>query len=156
MYGKVLGTYIIIVTVQPYKCTKPINLGILPSVNKTRIPMKKVLIYGIRNCDTIKKTLAWLSDHKIEYQFHDYKKEGINVEKLNEWANQTGWEILLNKKGTTWKKLNESLREGITDQAAATELMSEQTSLIKRPVGELDEAILAVGFDESVLRQKLL
>lgn len=118
--------------------------------------MKKLFVYGIRNCDTIKKTLVWLSDHQIVYQFHDYKKEGISIEKLNHWADQLGWELLVNKRGTTWKKLDDSVKGRITDQTAATALMYEQTSLIKRPVIELDGTVLAVGFDESILRKKLL
>jgi len=118
--------------------------------------MKKLCVYGIRNCDTIKKTLIWLSGHQIEYHFHDYKKEGISLEKLNQWADQAGWEVLLNKKGTTWKKLDEPVKEKVKDQEAAIRLMNEHTSLIRRPVIELDNAVLAVGFDESGLRQKLL
>ncbi len=118
--------------------------------------MKHIRVYGIRNCDTIKKTLVWLSDRQIDYLFHDYKKEGISEEKLRHWTEQVHWETLINKKGTTWKKLDESIKERITDKEAAMELMNNQTSLIRRPVIERDGEIVAIGFAPDDLEKRLL
>jgi Spx/MgsR family transcriptional regulator len=105
-------------------------------------------VYGISNCDTVKKTLDWLNKHQIKYQFHNYKKEGITIAKLKNWSKQKGWEILLNKKGTTWRGLDVAVQASITNEKKAIALMAEFTSIIKRPVIEKEETIVAVGFDE--------
>jgi len=103
-----------------------------------------VTIYGIPNCDTMKKARAWLGDHGVGYAFHDYKKLGIDREKLEGWANEVGWERLLNRSGTTFRKLPEAARQDIgRDQAIA--LMLEQPSMIRRPVLEIGGR-LEVGF----------
>ncbi|MDR0792407.1 MAG: Spx/MgsR family RNA polymerase-binding regulatory protein [Chitinophagaceae bacterium] len=106
-------------------------------------------VYGIPNCNTVKKSLDWLDQHSIEYRFHNYKKDKISLTQLNNWCKQIHWQELINKKGTTWKKLDASLQLSVTNQKAATHLMAEYTSVIKRPVIELDEKIVAVGFDEN-------
>jgi len=103
-------------------------------------------IYGIRNCDTMKRAIAWLRAHEVEHSFHDYKKSGIGAELLEHWAAQTGWEKLLNTRGTTWRKLSAEQRADINENRAV-ELMQQQPSLIKRPVLDHDGHIL-VGFDE--------
>lgn len=102
-------------------------------------------VYGIPNCDTVKKTLVWLNANGIAYHFHDYKKEGISAEKLEEWLTQVPWEKLLNKASTTFKELSPEAKSAIVDNQSAMELMLEKNSAIKRPVVE-DGKVLAVGF----------
>ena len=105
-------------------------------------------LYGIPNCNTVKKAIDWLKKNKVEFQFHDYKKKGIAAAKLQAWIAQIGWEHLINKRGTTWKRLDETLQKSITNNQAAIALMVEKTSVIKRPIIENDNKIVAVGFDE--------
>ena len=105
---------------------------------------KPVTIYGIKNCDTMKKARAWLDAHSVKYAFHDYKTAGIEREKLEGWAKKAGWETLLNKAGTTFRKLPDKDRDGLTE-AKAIKLMLAQPSMIKRPVLEQDAKLL-VGF----------
>src|SRR5262245_30920257 len=97
--------------------------------------MKKVVIYGIPNCDTMKKARSWLQAHDVPHEFHDYKKAGIGQAKLAGWAKAVGWEVLLNRNGTTYRKLPDKAKAGL-DEARALQLMTEQPSLIKRPVLE--------------------
>ena len=92
-----------------------------------------ITIYGIKNCDTIKKTLKWFEANKIEFEFHDYKKSGINKAKLKEWCTKESWEVLLNKRGTTWRKLDDKTKDTI-NKTNAINIMAEHTSCIKRPV----------------------
>jgi arsenate reductase len=101
-------------------------------------------IHGIRNCDTMKKAFAWLDKHKVEYVFHDYKKQGIDRARLEEWMKQAGWETLLNRAGTTFRKLPEADKEKLTEKKAIA-LMLAQPSMIKRPVLERKGRI-TVGF----------
>src|SRR5512138_1239740 len=101
-------------------------------------------LYGIRNCETMKKAWTWLDRHGVAYDFHDYKKLGISPAKLEGWANQVGWERLLNRAGTTFRKLPEADRQGL-DERKAIGLMAAQPSMIKRPVLESDGRLL-VGF----------
>ncbi|HKQ11548.1 MAG TPA: ArsC family reductase [Rhizomicrobium sp.] len=101
-------------------------------------------IYGIKNCDTMKKARAWLEAHKIAHQFHDYKIAGIDKNTLEGWAKKVGWEILLNRAGTTFKKLPDADKENITEKKAIA-LMLAQPSMIKRPVLEA-KGKLTVGF----------
>lgn len=105
---------------------------------------KKPVIYGIRNCDTMKKARAFLDAKGVAYDFHDYKTAGIEPAKLKAWAKDVGWEKLLNKAGTTFRKLPEVDREGLTE-AKALALMAAQPSMIKRPVLEAHGRLL-VGF----------
>ena len=104
-----------------------------------------VRIYGIANCDTMKKARQWLTAHGIEYEFHDYKKAGLDERRLRGWVKQVGWEILLNRRGTTWRKLDEAQKAGI-DEAGAIRVMLANPSIVKRPVLELEDS-LRVGFD---------
>jgi Spx/MgsR family transcriptional regulator len=106
-----------------------------------------IAFYGIPNCDTIKKARAWLDARGIEYAFHDYKKEGADPAKLKRWVEDKGWETLLNRAGTTFRKLPEADKQGL-DAARAVKLMVEQPSMIKRPVVEHPGGLL-VGFKES-------
>jgi len=105
------------------------------------------IIYGIPNCDTTKKTLDWFKKNKVEYEFHDYKKTAISKEKIEQWCKKVSWEILLNKKSTTWKNLTSAEQQTVTSQAAAIKIMMENTSIIKRPVIETGNVIL-VGYNE--------
>ena len=116
--------------------------------------LKTIKVYGIPNCDTIKKTLSWLKENKIAVTFHDYKKEGITKQKLLAWCKIAGWETLLNKKSATWRGLSAVQQALITNQTAAIQLMIENTSIIKRPVLEIGETLL-VGFNEAELKQEL-
>lgn len=106
-------------------------------------------VYGIPNCDTVKKARTWFEKKKIPYVFHDYKKEGITATKLKQWCAQSGWETILNKKGTTWRKLDEVTQASVTTEKAAIKLLAENTSAIKRPVIEKGDALVIVGFDET-------
>lgn len=111
------------------------------------------IVYGIPNCDTIKKATDWLKQNKINFEFHDYKKSGISVEKLKQWNEQVGWEILLNKKGTTWRGLSPEAQAKITTAKQAVKLMAEHTSSIKRPVIEKNGKIIMVGFNAAQYQQ---
>ncbi|RLL49526.1 ArsC family reductase [Mariprofundus sp. EBB-1] len=103
-------------------------------------------MYGIPNCDTIKKARRWLDANDVAYQFHNYKKDGITPEVLEQWVDQLGWEALLNKRGTTWRKLPDALKHDI-DRDKAIALMCEHTSMIKRPV-LIDGNHIEAGFSD--------
>ena len=111
--------------------------------------MKPVTIYGISNCDTMKKARAWLDGHGIADDFHDYKKAGIDRERLETWSRKVGWETLLNRAGTTFRKLPDADKNGI-DEKKAINLMLAQPSLIKRPVLDRGDGKLIVGFKPEV------
>lgn len=102
-------------------------------------------VYGIRNCDTVKKALAWLDGNKVEYRFHDFKKEVLAAATLDKWLKAVGWESLLNRKGTTWRALPEKVRTDI-DAKSARALMLENPSIIRRPV-IVRGAEVSCGFD---------
>jgi Spx/MgsR family transcriptional regulator len=104
-----------------------------------------ITIYGIKNCDTMKKARAFLDKHKVDYAFHDYKAKGIDKAKLEGWAKKAGWETLLNRAGTTFRKLPDKDKESVTEKKAIA-LMLAQPSMIKRPVLELGGGKLLVGF----------
>ncbi len=104
----------------------------------------RVTIYGIKNCDTMKKARAWLETQGVDHEFHDYKVAGIDRAKLEAWVKQVSWEVLLNRAGTTFRKLPEAAKTGLTE-AKAIKLMLEQPSMIKRPVLERGKTLL-VGF----------
>lgn len=103
-----------------------------------------ITLYGIKNCDTMKKARTWLDDHGVDYTFHDYKAKGIDRDSLQNWCSKMGWEIILNRAGTTFKKLPEDQRADLTEDKAIT-LMLAQPSMIKRPVMDKDGTLL-VGF----------
>jgi Spx/MgsR family transcriptional regulator len=107
---------------------------------------KTITVHGIVNCDTVKKARAWLQERGIDYQFHDFKKQGLAPAMVDRWIAATGWEALVNRKGTTWRKLDDTTREGVVDAASARALMLETTSVIKRPVVEWGDRV-TVGFD---------
>ena len=105
-----------------------------------------VTVYGIPNCDTVKKARKWLDANGVEYLFHDYKKAGVDQAKLESWVGEKGWEILLNKRGTTFRKLDDADKADIDSNKAVT-LMAQYNSMIKRPVVENGDTLL-VGFKE--------
>jgi arsenate reductase len=107
-------------------------------------------IYGIKNCDTMKKATTWLTENNIDFEFHDYKKIGISEVKIQEWLTQKPWDVLINRAGTTWKKLSD--KEKATDEISATKLMIEKPSIIKRPIIE-NNKIVVMGFNSDTYEQ---
>ena len=107
-------------------------------------------LYGIKNCDTMKKARAWLDSHRVAYDFHDYKAAGIDAARVKRWMKEAGWETLLNRAGTTFRMLPEDRKAGL-DVRKALALMLEQPSMIKRPVLELGEKLI-VGFKPDVYK----
>jgi arsenate reductase (glutaredoxin) len=106
-------------------------------------------LYGIPNCNTVKKAREWLSAHEVAYEFHDFKKQGIDEATLKLWLSQQPWEKLVNRAGMTWRNLSDAEKNAVTDNASATQLMLEKTSVIKRPVVVDDNKIMALGFTET-------
>jgi arsenate reductase len=104
-----------------------------------------IQVFGIQNCDSIKKARAWLKEHDIEHEFHDYKKTGIDEVSLRTWISIVGWEVLLNRRGTTWRKIPQETKDKV-DETVAIKLMLENPSIIKRPVLKIDKHI-EVGFN---------
>jgi len=107
-----------------------------------------ITVYGIRNCQTMKKALSWLEDRGVEYVFHDYKKSGVDKSRLQRWVKHVGWKTLLNTQGTTWRRLTAEQQADMT-QGKAVALMVQYPSLIKRPVVETGQQLL-VGFDPQI------
>ncbi len=105
-----------------------------------------IKIYGIPNCDTMKKARKWLDSNNLEYEFYDYKKLGVPEKNLEQWIKKAGWQVVLNKRGTTWRKLNEGIKNNI-DEKSSIQVMLENASAIKRPVLEDGETLL-IGFKE--------
>ncbi len=116
--------------------------------------MKPVTIYGIPNCDTMKKARAWLDSRGLAYAFHDYKKAGIDRERLATWSKEVGWETLLNRAGTTFRNLPDADKQGV-DEDKAIALMLARPSLIKRPVLDLGGGKLLVGFKPEIYAEAL-
>lgn len=107
------------------------------------------IVYGIKNCNTVKNALDWLKKNNVEFEFHDYKTKGVDPAKLKNWSSQLGWEKLVNKKGTTWRQLDEKIQNKVASEKTAIDLMLEKTSVIKRPLIELKNRVVALGFDEA-------
>jgi arsenate reductase len=105
-----------------------------------------ITLYGIPNCDTVKKARAWLSEHGVDYSFHDFKKQPPSDTQLERWCEELGWEKLVNRNGTTWRKFDAQTQERVKDAASARKLMREYVSVIKRPVVEWGKKS-TVGFD---------
>ncbi|MFT5657368.1 MAG: arsenate reductase [Gammaproteobacteria bacterium] len=106
-----------------------------------------VTIYGIANCDTIKKAKQWLNDRELEFHFHDFRKQGLDPVLLREWVDELGWEVLLNKRGTTWRQLSDEVKNAI-DKESAIALMLDNPAIIKRPVLVKDDE-RHVGFNDA-------
>ena len=107
------------------------------------------VLHGIANCDTVKRARAWFAAKGLAHRFHDFKKEGLPAEALGGWVAEAGWERLLNRQGTTWRKLDEARKAAVVDAASAAAMMHEQPSVIKRPVVRWPGGELTVGFDEA-------
>lgn len=105
------------------------------------------VVYGIVNCDSVKKARAWFSEQGNAYEFHDFKRAGLPDVLLDRWIAAVGWDRLLNRKGTTWRRLDDAARASAADAAGARALMLAQTSLVKRPVVEWPDGTVSVGFD---------
>ncbi|WP_289243963.1 ArsC family reductase [Methylophaga sp. UBA678] len=110
-----------------------------------------MILYGIKNCDSVKKARSWLEAHSIDYVFHDFRQQGLEESTVKEWLQSVDWETLLNKRGTTWRKLDDPRKDNL-DEKTAIELMLENPTLIKRPVLVNDSTII-VGFKEDVYQQ---
>jgi Spx/MgsR family transcriptional regulator len=109
-----------------------------------------ITLYGIPNCDTVKRARAWLDDQGLAYQFHDFKKQGVPVERLPGWMAQLGWDKLLNRAGTTWRKLDDASKAAAGDTTGAATLMLAQPSVIKRPVVDWGDGRLSLGFSPAL------
>ena len=113
-----------------------------------------ITVYGISNCDTVKKARAWLTEHGVEHQFHDFKKQGVPEGELDRWLAAVDWETLINRKGTTWRQLDETVRAGVTDATSARVVALTNSSVIKRPVVQWADGI-TVGFDTAAWQARL-
>jgi arsenate reductase (glutaredoxin) len=120
-----------------------------------RTAMKALTVYGIPNCDTVKRARTWLQAQDVAHRFHDFKREGLPAERLQAWTQALGWEAVLNRRGTTWRKLDEATRETTADAATAFALMQAQPSLVKRPVVEWPDGQVSVGFDAEAWAARL-
>ena len=113
-------------------------------------------LYGIPNCNTVKKARVWLECHAIAYEFHDFKKHGVSVQLLENWLTQVPHEKLINRAGLTWRGLDDSVKINIVNNPSAIALMQAKTSVIKRPILEKDNTIVALGFNEAEYVEKLI
>jgi len=113
-----------------------------------------ITLYGIPNCDTVKKARTGLAEHGVEHVFHDFKTQGVPAAALDHWLASAGWERVLNRKGTTWRKLDEATRATVTDDTSAKSLMLAQPSVIKRPVVQWADAV-TVGFSAEDWRARI-
>ena len=111
---------------------------------------KLTVVYGIPNCDTVKKARAWLADHGVDCQFHDFKKQGVPEAQLGIWIDAVGWEKLVNRKGTAWRGLGAATQASVVDEASAVVVLMTHSSVIKRPVVEWAGGQVTVGFDGNV------
>lgn len=116
---------------------------------------KIIRVYGIPNCDTVKKARTWLTQQKLEYEFHDFKKQGVPAEKLPIWMDALGWDALTNRQGTTWRKLEPAMQASVTDASSAAQVLQAHPSVIKRPVVEWPDGRITVGFKEQIWQAAL-
>ena len=114
-----------------------------------------VTLYGIPNCDTVRRARAWLGEQRVPHAFHDFRKAGVPADRLDAWIAALGWERLVNRSGTTWRKLDDATRQRVQDADSARTLMRAQPSVIRRPVIEWDAGEPTVGFDEELWRRRL-
>jgi arsenate reductase (glutaredoxin) len=112
-------------------------------------------LFGIPNCNTVKKARDWLNTHSINYEFHDFKKNGVTHTLIEDWLNQQPWEKLVNRAGMTWRNLSEAEKAAIVDAPSALKLILEKTSVIKRPVLVKDGKIISLGFTEAIYKELL-
>ncbi|MDP2231135.1 ArsC family reductase [Methylotenera sp.] len=112
-------------------------------------------LFGIPNCNTVKKARDWLTGHSVAYEFHDFKKNGVSQALLESWLSQLPWEKLVNRAGMTWRKLSDAEKSAVIDANTALNLMLEKSSVIKRPVLVKDGKILCLGFTEAAYKELL-
>ena len=128
-----------------------------PSVRANQAIMRPMtstpIVYGIANCDTVKKARAWLQAQNVAYAWHDFKKQGVPAALLAQWTQQLGRDALINRKGTTWRRLDAAAQASVTDDASAQALMLAQPSVIKRPVVDWGEGKVTVGFNAQTWAQ---
>jgi arsenate reductase len=106
-----------------------------------------MVLYGIANCDTVKRARAWLAEHEVRHEFHDFKKAGVPQARLDAWIAAVGWQTLVNRRGTMWRRLDAATQQVVVDAASACALMRSQPSVIKRPLVEWADGRISVGFD---------
>jgi Spx/MgsR family transcriptional regulator len=114
-----------------------------------------ITLYGIPNCDTVKKARTWLTDRAVPYQFHDFKKQGVPPAQLDAWLKAVDWETLVNRKGTMWRKLDAAAQAAVLDAASAHALVLTQPSIIKRPVVVWADGCVTVGFKPEAFAARL-
>jgi arsenate reductase (glutaredoxin) len=107
-------------------------------------------VYGIPNCDTVKKARFWLAGHAMDYEFHDFKKQGLPLARVDEWIKAVGYDKLLNRRGPTWRKLDPAVQASVVDAASAVAVMQLNSSVIKRPVAQWPDGKITVGFDAAL------
>lgn len=117
---------------------------------------KIIRVYGIPNCDTVKKARAWLTEQGLAYEFHDFKKQGVPADKLPIWMQAVGWDKLTNRQGTTWRKLDPTIQASVTDAASAALVLLANASVIKRPVVEWIDGRITVGFKAEAWQAELI
>ena len=117
--------------------------------------MSQITVHGIPNCDTVKKARAWFAAQGVETGWHDFKKQGVPEDELGTWLQSVGWDKLLNRQGTTWRRLDDSTKAGVVDAASARALMLAQSSVIKRPVVDWGGGQVSVGFDPEAFAGRL-
>lgn len=115
--------------------------------------MKTTTVYGIPNCDTVKKARTWLADHGIDYVFHDFKKQGVPEALLRDWLKTQGRDVMINRKGPTWRKLDATVQASVVDDVSAVAVMLANSSVIKRPVVVWPNGTVTVGFKEDVFEK---
>ena len=126
----------------------------LTTINTPVIVATSVRLFGIPNCDTLKKARTWLADQELEVVFWDFKKQGVPAAELAAWIDALGWEPLVNRKGTTWRKLDAATQQAVVDATSAMDLMQSQPSVIKRPVVCWPDGSVSVGFEANVWAQR--
>jgi len=114
-----------------------------------------MVIYGIPNCDTVRRARAWLAEHGVAHRFHDFKKAGVPEERLDSWLAAAGWERLLNRQGTAWRQLGDAERAAVVDAGSARRVMLAHSSTVKRPVAEWDDGVTTVGFHADDWQRRL-
>ena len=114
-----------------------------------------ITLYGIPNCDTVKKARVWLTENGHAYNFHDFKKHGVPAEQLTRWCEVLGWERVLNKKGTTWRQLDAAAQAAVNDSASAQALLLQNASAIKRPIVDWADGSLSAGFEAALWGERL-
>jgi len=117
--------------------------------------MSRITVYGIPNCDTVKKARAWFAAQGVETGWHDFKKQGVPEDELGTWLRSVGWDKLLNRQGTTWRKLDDATKAAVVDAASARAVMLAQPSVIRRPVVQWADGQVSAGFDAMAFAQRL-